>query len=140
MSDDPSGERVAADAGRMFVEQVSRSKTIPGRRCIDHFNVVAFPAHLSATRSLSRRPVQRAEVGECNPEGRIGGHGEPQCDEGEARVAGSLSLPVPGRRLSVGGNRAAVILDGWTEVWRQRRAMRKGTTGLLHGCQVDPTA
>lgn len=82
----------------------------------------------------------RAEVGKCNPEGRIGGHGEPQCDEGEARVAGSLSLPVPGRRLSVGGNRVAVILDGWTEVWRQRRAMRKGTTGLLHSCQVDPTA
>ncbi len=49
VGNDAQSERVAANAGEMFTEQVSGSTDVAGSRDADHFNVMAFPAHQAAT-------------------------------------------------------------------------------------------
>ena len=46
---DAQSERVAANAGEMFTEQIGGSTDVAGGRGADHFNVMAFPAHRAAT-------------------------------------------------------------------------------------------
>jgi len=79
---DAGGERVAADAGEVFAEQVSCSHSIAGGGSPDHFDVVAFPVHLPVTRTSGRGSGDGGEIGEGEPEGRVGADGAPQCGYG----------------------------------------------------------
>jgi hypothetical protein len=46
---DPGGKGVAPDSGEVLAEQVGRSFAVAEGGGADHFDVVAFPVHLSAT-------------------------------------------------------------------------------------------
>ena len=52
-----------------------------------------------------------AEIGDREPEGRIGRHREFQRSGGSAAIDGPLGLPVPRCRTSACRDRAAVVLD-----------------------------
>jgi hypothetical protein len=62
-SDDAKGERVTADTGEVFSEQVGCSFHIAGDSCAHYFDVVAFPTHLLATGSLCHGSRKRIEIG-----------------------------------------------------------------------------
>jgi hypothetical protein len=81
---DAEGERVAADTGEVFAEQVSCSYGIAGGGSPDHFDVVAFPVHLPVTGTSGRGSGDGAKIGEGEPEGRVGVDGAPQCGSGSA--------------------------------------------------------
>jgi hypothetical protein len=53
LGDDPEGERVAPDAGKVLAEQVGGSLATNGCRGADDLDVVAFPLHLPATVTLA---------------------------------------------------------------------------------------
>ncbi len=81
---DAEGERVAAGAGEVFAEQVSGSSGIAGGCGGDHFDVMAFPVHLVVAGTLARCSGDGVEVGDGEPEGRVGVDGEPQRRGGQA--------------------------------------------------------
>ena len=108
---DAEGERVAADAGEVFAEQVSRSPGIAGGCGDHHFDVMALPVHLLVAGTLARGSGDGVEVGDGEPEGRVGADGEPQRRGGRGRVGGALCLPVPSGRPPVCGDNAAVDLN-----------------------------
>jgi hypothetical protein len=89
---DAEGERVAADAGEVFAEQVSCSPGIAGGRGADHFDVVALPVHLLVAGTLACGSGDGIEVGDGEPEGRVGADGELQRRGGRGRVGGALCL------------------------------------------------
>src|ERR1035441_8162908 len=89
---DAGGKRVTADIGQVFPEQVSRSYGIASGRGTDHLDVVALPVDLPASGILGRRSLDCAEIGDCEPEGRIGSHREFQRPSGSAAVDGPLGL------------------------------------------------
>ena len=63
MGDDAEGERVTADTGEVFSEQVACSFHIAGGSCAHEFDVVAFPVHLPATGTLCHGSGKRIEIG-----------------------------------------------------------------------------
>jgi hypothetical protein len=81
---DAEGERVAADTGQVLAEQVSCPHGVAGGGRPDHFDVVAFPVHLPVTWTSGRGSGDGAEIGEGEPEGRVGADGAPQCGHGSA--------------------------------------------------------
>ena len=81
---DAEGERVAADTGEVLAEQVSCSHGVAGGGSLDHFDVVPFPVHLPVTGTSGRGSGDGAEIGEGEPEGRVGADGAPQCGNGSA--------------------------------------------------------
>ncbi|MGD0392753.1 MAG: hypothetical protein ABSC41_08915 [Acidimicrobiales bacterium] len=117
----------------MFPEQISRSHGIASGRGTDHLDVVAFPAELPASRILGRRSLDCAEIGNREPEGRIGSHREFQRPHGSAAVDGPLGLPVPRCCSGVRRDHAAVLLDGRHPVGQFWRVFRFPTSGVLHG-------
>ena len=112
MGGDAGGKRVTADGGQVFPEQVSRSHGIASGRSTDHLDVVALPADLPASGVRGRCSPDRAEIDNCEPEGRIGTHREFQRPGGPAAVDRLLGLSVPRCRPRVCRDRAAVRLDG----------------------------
>jgi hypothetical protein len=138
--DDAEGERVAADAGEVFAEQVNCPPGIAGDRGADHFYVVAFPRHRPTAGILVPGAGDGAEIGGGKPEAWVGADREAQCGGGAARVDGSLRLLVPGGRSRSGGDPAAVdlyrrpgggrvIMVAGLLVWR-----------WLHACQAARAA
>jgi len=105
---DAEGERVAADAGDVFAEQVSGSSGIAGGCGGDHLDVVALPVHLVVAGTVACCSGDGVEVGDGESEGRVGVDGEPQRRDGKARVGGALCLPVSRSGRPVCGYRAAV--------------------------------
>ena len=81
---DAEGERIAADTGEMLAEQVSCPHGVAGGGSPDHFDVVAFPVHLPVTGTSGHGSGDGAEIGEGEPEGRVGADGAPQCRDGSA--------------------------------------------------------
>ncbi|HEY1618193.1 MAG TPA: hypothetical protein VGG25_11270 [Streptosporangiaceae bacterium] len=108
---DAEGERVAADAGEVLAEEISGSPGIAVGGGGDHFDVVALPVHRPVAGTLARCPGNGAEIGDREPEGRVGVDGEPQRRDGKARVGGALRLPVPRSGPPVCGYRAAMDVD-----------------------------
>ena len=111
VGNDVQSQRVAADAGKMFTEQIGGSADVAGGRGADHFNVMAFPAHRAATDVTWGCLGVGGEIGDGEPEARIG------CDRvterlyGDGRVRGLLCLAIEGGGLDVGRNYPTVILD-----------------------------
>src|SRR5579875_578196 len=108
---DADGERVAADAGEVFAKQVSCPPDITGGRGGDHFDVVAFPAHLLVAGTSACCSGDGVEVGDGEPESRVNVDRESQCRLGRGRSGGALCLPVPSGRPPVCGYHTAVDLN-----------------------------
>ena len=53
LGNDPEGERVASDPGKVLAEQVSSSLSIAGGSGADDLDVVAFPVHLTSSVTLA---------------------------------------------------------------------------------------
>jgi hypothetical protein len=138
MGGDAGGKRVTADIGQVFSEQVSRSYDIASGRGTDHLDVVALPVDLPASGILNRRSLDCAEIGDCDPEGRIGSHRVFQRPHGLAAVDGLLGLPVPRCRPVSCRDRAAVHLDRWHPVGASSWVFRFRTSHVLHGCHRVP--
>ena len=60
---------------------------LPVAAARDHFDMVALPGHLLVTGTLARRSGDGVEVGDGEPERRVGVDGEPQRRGGQARAA-----------------------------------------------------
>jgi hypothetical protein len=111
VGDDAQSEGVAADAGEMLTEQIGGSTDVAGANGADHFNVMALPAHRAATGGTWRCCGQGGEVGDGEPEVRIG------CDRATERlyggggVRGPLCLAIKGGGHDVGGDHSTVVLD-----------------------------
>jgi hypothetical protein len=133
---DAEGERVAADVGEVFAEQVGCSPGITGGCGGDHFDVVAFPVHLLVAGTLARCSSDGVEVGDGEPESRVGVDREPQCRLGRGRVGGALCLPVPSGRPPVCGYHAAVDLNRRPGCGRVIMVAGVLVTHRLHECQV----
>jgi hypothetical protein len=111
LGEDAGGERVAPGTGEVFAEQVGRPLGIAGCRCAYHFDVVSFPVHLAATGTLGCRSGKRLEIGDGEPERRVGLDRPAQCRGGAVTVDGSLRLPVPSGCWPVCADDAAVVLN-----------------------------
>jgi hypothetical protein len=72
VGDDASSERVAANAGEVFTEEVGGATDVASGSGADHFDVVAFPVHLVATDGSRGCLRDGVEVGGGQPKGRIG--------------------------------------------------------------------
>jgi hypothetical protein len=113
MGDDAKSERVTADTGEVFSQQVGCWFRISGGSCAHEFDVVAFPVHLLAIRTLCHGSDKRIEIGQGESEARVGANREAQCNGGAANVDGTLRLPVVGGGLPVCAESAPVVLDRW---------------------------
>ena len=111
VSDDTEGEGVTAHAGEVFAQQVSGPVDVAARRGTNHFNVVAFPAHLLAIGRGVQRFGHGGEICNRHGKGGVSGHCQPQRHHGVVPVGGALSFAVTGCRLLVGGHHAAMDLD-----------------------------
>ena len=72
VGNDAQSERVAANTGEMFSEQICGSTDVAGGRGADHFNVMAFPAHRAADCGTWRCFGDGGEIGDGESEARIG--------------------------------------------------------------------
>ena len=72
IGDDAQSEWVAANTGEMLTEQVGGSTEVAGGRRADHFDVMAFPVHLAAADGTRGCFGDGGEIGDGEPEGRIG--------------------------------------------------------------------
>jgi len=108
---DAKGERVAADTGEVFAQQVNCPPGIASGRGADHFDVVAFPGHRPPTGVIAWGAGDGAQIGGGQPEARVGADREAQCRGGLARVGGSLRLLVPRGRSPGCGDGTAVDLN-----------------------------
>src|SRR5271169_6860432 len=72
VGNDAQSEWVAANAGEMFTEQIGGPIDVAGCRGADHFNVMAFPAHRAATGGTRGCFGDGREIGDGEPEARIG--------------------------------------------------------------------
>ena len=133
---DAQSEWVAADAGEMFTEQIGGSTDVASGRGADHFNVMAFPAHRAATDGTRRYFGDGGEIGDGEPEARIGYDRVTEGTDGDGRVRGLLCLAIEGGGLDGGRDHPTVVLD--------RRTSRGplATVGIgpfwvaMHDCQV----
>ena len=108
---DADGERVAADIGKVFAEQPRCTVGIAGGSGADHLDVMAFPAHLLATGSFAHCSGDGVEIGDGQPEGRVGVDREAQRRGRPTGIDGSLRLAVEPRRPPACRHHTAVILD-----------------------------
>jgi len=103
---------------------------------MDHFNVMAFPARLMALHGLRRRFGKCAEIGDGQPEARIGYDRVPECLYGGGRVRGLLRLPIEGGRPKVGRDHPTVVLDRTTNRGRLDAAGVGLFLVAMHVCQI----
>ena len=112
--DDAQCERIAANAGEMFTEQIGGSTVIAGGRRADHFDVMTFPVHLATADDARGRFGEGVEIGDGEPEGRIGRDRVTERRYGVGRVRGLLRLAIEGGGLDVGRDHPTVVLDRGT--------------------------
>ena len=72
VGNDAQSEWVAANTGEVLTEQVGGSTEVAGGRRADYFDVMAFPVHLAAADGTRGRFGDGVEIGDGEPEGRIG--------------------------------------------------------------------
>jgi hypothetical protein len=111
VGNDAQSERVAANAGEMFPEEIGGATDVAGSHGADHFNVMAFPCHRAATSGARRCFGDGGKVGQGEPEARIGYYGMTERLYGDGRVRGLLCLAIEGGGLEVGRDHPAVVLD-----------------------------
>jgi hypothetical protein len=112
--DDAQCERIAANTGEVVTEQVGGSSVIASGRRADHFDVMTFPVHQATADDAWGRFGESVEIGDCEPERRIGRDRVAERRYRVGRVRGLLCLTVEGGSPDVCGDRPTVILDRWT--------------------------
>jgi hypothetical protein len=111
VGNDAQSEWVAANTGEMFTKQVGGSTDVAGGRGADHFNVMAFPAHWAATGGTWRCFGDGGEVGDGEPEARIGYDCATELLYGVGRVHRLLCLAIESGGHDVGCDHPTVVLD-----------------------------
>ena len=134
--DDAQSEWVAADAGEMFTEQIGGSTEVAGGRGADHFDVMAFPAHRAATDGTWGCFGEGGEIGDGEPEARIGRDRVTERLYGGRRVRGLLRLAIEGGGLVVGRDHPTVVLDRRTSRGRLATAGVGPFWVVMHDYQV----
>jgi len=136
VGNDAQSEWVAANAGEMFTEQVGGSTDVAGGRGADHFNVMAFPAHRAATGGTWRCLGDGGEVGDGEPEARIGYDRVTERLYGDGRVRGLLCLAIESGGHDVGRDDPTVVLDRRTGRGRLATAGVGPFSVAVHDFQV----
>jgi hypothetical protein len=122
VGNDAQSKWIAADAREVFTEQIGGSTDVAGRRCGNHFDVMAFPAHGAAAGGAKRCSGEGGEVGDGEPEVRIGDDRSTECRCGDGRVRRVLCLTVEGGGHNVGSDHPTVVLDRRTSRGRPATA------------------
>ena len=111
MGDYAKREWVAADAGKVLAKQVGGTGEVAGGRGVDYFDVMAFPIHLAATDRLRASISEGVEIGDGEPEGRIGHDRVTERLYDDGHIRGLLCLAIEGGGHEVGCDHPAVVLD-----------------------------
>jgi hypothetical protein len=111
---DAQSERVAANAGEVFTEQIGGATDVARRSSADHFDVMAFPANQAATGGTWGCFGDGGEISEGEPEARIGFYRMTERLYQDRGVRGLLCLAIEGGGLNVGRDHPAVVLDRGT--------------------------
>jgi hypothetical protein len=122
VDNDTQSEWVASDAGEMFAEQIGGSTDVAGGRGAHHFDVMAFPAHRAATGGTRGCFGDGGEIGDGEPEARIGHDGATERLYDDGRVGGLLCLAIEGGGLEGRCDHPTVVLDRRASRGRGRRA------------------
>jgi hypothetical protein len=109
--DDTQCERIAANTGEVLTEQVGGSTVIAGGRRADHFNVMTFPVQPATADDARGRIGEGVEIGDCEPERRIGRDCVTERRYRVGGVRGLLRLAIEGGGLGVCRDGPTVILD-----------------------------
>jgi hypothetical protein len=112
--DDAQCERIAANTGEVLTEQVGGSTVIASGRRADHFDVMTFPVHLATADDARGRFGEGVEIGDGEPERRIGRDRVTERRYRGGRVRGLLRLAIEGGGLDACRDRPTVILDRGT--------------------------
>ena len=123
--DDAQCERIAANTGEVVTEQVGGSSVIASGRRADHFDVMTFPVHLATTDHARERFGEGAEIGDREPESRVGRDCVTERRYRVGRVRGLLRLAVKAGGQDVCRDLATVVLDRGTN-----SGGRLGTAGV----------
>ncbi len=138
--DDAQSDWVAADTGQMLTQKVTSSAEVAGGRCADYFDVMALPVHLPAAGDTRGCFGEGAEIGDGEPEGRIGRDRATERRDRVGRIGGLLCLAIEGGGLDVCRDHPTVVLDRRTG----RGRLAKPGCGLywvaMHNYQVGPLA
>ncbi len=108
---DTNRERVAADTGEVLTEQVGGSTVVSSGRRADHFDVMTFPVRLATTDNARGRSGEGVDIGDCEPEGRIGRDRSTQRRYRVGRVRGLLRLAIERGGLGVCRDSPTMVLD-----------------------------
>jgi hypothetical protein len=133
---DAQSERVAANAGEMFTEQIGGSADVAGDSGADHFDVMAFPAHQAAAGGTWRCFGDGGEIGDGETEARIGGDRVTERRYGDGPVGGLLCLAIKGGGLDGGRDHPTVVLDRRTTRGRLPTAVVGPFKVAMHDYQV----
>jgi hypothetical protein len=136
VGNDAQSEWVASNAGEMFTEQIGGSTDVAGGRGADHFNVMAFPAHRAATGGTWRSSGDGGEIGDGEPEARIGNDRVTERLCGDGRVGGLLCLAIKGGSLEIGRDNPTVVFDRRTRRVRLAKAGVEPFWVAMHDYQV----
>ena len=143
---------LAGGACQPTLARCSRSRSaarlaLPVAAARTNFDVVALPVHLPVTGNLAHHSGDGVEVGDGEPEARVGVGGEPQSRDGPARAGGALCLPVPRSGPLVCGYHAAELtgsasldLTGPESGPAAVRDMLQRWSRLVPGRPEDPSA
>lgn len=137
---DAESDWVAADAGQMFTQKVGGSAEVSSGRCPDYFDVMAFPVHLAGAGATRGCFGEGAEIGDSEPEGRIGRDRVTERRYRVKRVHGLLRLAIEGGGLDVCRDHPTVVLDRGTGKDLLATAAGGPFWFLRHGYQVGPLA
>ena len=135
VGNDAQSEWITANAGEMFAEQIGGSTHVAGGRGADHFNVMAFPAHQAATGGTWGCFGKGGEIGDSEPECRIGQDGVAERRYGRGRVLGLLCSAIERGGLAVGRYHPTVILYRRTDRGRSATAAIRPFRVAMHDDQ-----
>ena len=127
---------VAANTGQVLTEQVGGSTEVAGGRRADYFDVMAFPVHLPTAGGTRGCFGEGVEIGDGEPEGRIGRDRVTERRHGDGRVRGLLGLAIEGGGLDVGRDHPTVVLDRRTGRGRLVTAGVGPLSVVMHDYQV----
>ena len=138
IGDDPKSEWVAANAGKVFTEQVRSSTEVASCGSADYLDVMAFPVHRATADRTGASLGDGVVVGDGEPEARVGGDCEAEQPHYVGRVHGPLRLSVGGGGLVVRSDNSSVILDRGSSKRPMASAVRGLFWALIHDYRLRP--
>jgi hypothetical protein len=111
VGNDTQCERIAANAREVLTEQVGGPTVIANGRRAHHFDVMTFPVQLATVDDGGGCFGEGVEIGDCEPERRIGRDRVTERRHRFGHLRGLLRLAVEGGGLGVCRDLPTVILD-----------------------------